>query len=427
MADSWIEIPSDSDFSLANIPFGVFRPRGKKLDFRLGTRVGDWVLDLAALEREGYLGGLNLPSSTLSAESLNSFIALGKGITKKVRTRLQELLSRENSSESGLEKDLQTQKKAFFKADEVEMKVPVEVGDYTDFYSSKEHATNVGSLFRDPKNALLPNWKHLPVAYHGRSSSLIVSEDSVYRPWGQYKNKDSDLPVFGPSRQIDFELETAFIIGKETQRGYPVPVDEAEDYIFGMVLLNDWSARDIQAWEYVPLGPFLGKNFASSVSPWVITLEALSPFQTEAPPQDPPILDYLKEKQRYSYDISLQIELKPEGDEALEISKTKFQNLYWTQAQQLAHHTINGCNIRVGDLYASGTISGSSRDSFGSLLELCWKGTRPIRWPSGEERCFLEDGDRVIMRGWGEKDRSRVGFGELSGTILPSPVPSFRG
>jgi fumarylacetoacetase len=298
--------------------------------------------------------------------------------------------------------------------------MPVKIGDYTDFYSSIEHATNVGKMFRDAENALLPNWKHLPVGYHGRASSIIPSGVPIHRPKGQFKEAEMEAPVFGPSKRLDFELELAFITGKSTKLGDSVSTAEAEDYIFGFVLFNDWSARDIQAWEYVPLGPFLGKSFGSSISPWVVTLEALEPFRTQGPTQEPEVLPYLKSEKPGNFDINLEVYVQPEGKSASKVCTSNFKYMYWNIAQQLAHHTINGCNINVGDMMASGTISGPTEDSFGSMLELSWKGTRPVKLETGEERRFIEDGDTVIMKGFAEKDGIRIGFGEVSSQVLPS-------
>jgi fumarylacetoacetase len=303
---------------------------------------------------------------------------------------------------------------------EAEMLLPVKIGDYTDFYSSIEHATNVGAIFRDPDNALLPNWKHLPVGYHGRASSIIPSGVPIHRPKGQFKDPDMEKPAFGPSRRLDFELELAFITGKQTKLGDSISTSEAEDYIFGFVLFNDWSARDIQAWEYVPLGPFLGKSFASSISPWVVTIEALEQFRIEGPVQEPEVLDYLKYDRLGNFDLKLEVYIQPEGQKASKVTTSNFKYMYWNVAQQLAHHTVNGCNINVGDMMASGTISGKDETSYGSMLELSWKGTKAVKLETGEERKFIEDGDTVIMKGFGEKDGIRVGFGEVSAKVLPA-------
>jgi len=302
----------------------------------------------------------------------------------------------------------------------VTMLPPVEIGDYVDFYSSEQHAANLGSMFRDPKNALLPNWKHLPVGYNGRASSIILSGQDVRRPKGQI-NRGGGSPEFSPSQQLDFELEVGFLVGKNTAIGSSVSAGEAEDCIFGLVLVNDWSARDIQRWEYVPLGPFLGKSFATSISPWVVTLDALEPFRVAGPVQDPPVLPYLRTQGDRNFDIWLEVWLQPEREtEPIRISRTNFRGIYWNMSQQLAHLTSNGTNLRVGDLCGSGTVSGMTPDSFGSMVEICWNGTRPLTFPGGAVRRFLEDGDRVTMRGWAERDGTRVGFGELTAKILPS-------
>lgn len=298
--------------------------------------------------------------------------------------------------------------------------MPVHIPNYTDFYSSIEHATNVGKMFRDPANALLPNWKHLPVGYHGRASSIVVSGTEINRPKGQTKPADVEKPVFGPSQQLDFELEMAFIINKNTEMGESISTSEAEDAIFGMVIFNDWSARDIQAWEYVPLGPFLAKNFGSSVSPWVVTLEALEPFRTTSPKQDPEVLEYLQFEGDKNYDINLEVYIQPENGEQNLICESNYKHMYWNMTQQLAHHTVNGCNVEVGDMYASGTISGSDPKSFGSMLELTWRGQNPITLSNGEERKFINDNDTVTMKAWAEKDGVRVGFGEVNGKIIPA-------
>src|SRR5690606_10969916 len=319
-----------------------------------------------------------------------------------------------------LDKDKETKSLAFHSLNDVSMQMPVHVPNYTDFYSSIEHATNVGKMFRDPANALLPNWKHLPVGYHGRASSIVVSGTPLHRPMGQSKPKDADKPVFGPSQRLDFELEMAFITNSFTELGEQISTEEAENHIFGLVLFNDWSARDLQQWEYVPLGPFLAKNFGSSVSPWVVTLEALDPFRVEGPKQEPEVFPYLKYEGKKNFDIHLQTFLIPESGEENLICTSNFKYMYWNMAQQLAHHTVNGCNLEVGDMYASGTISGKSEDSYGSLLELTWGGTKPIKLSDGSERKFIEDNDTIIMRGWCEKDGIRVGFGEVSGKILPA-------
>ena len=378
--------------------------------------IGDMVIDLSILDQEGFFANLFLPEGIFFKDSLNDLIGLGKVKTKKIRERVQQLLLQENE-------ELRTHSirgKVLIKSKEVEMLLPVKIGDYTDFYSSIEHATNVGKMFRDPENALLPNWKHLPVGYHGRASSIVVSGTPIHRPKGQFKDANMDNPAFGPSRSMDFELELAFITGKPTQLGDSITTEEAEDYIFGMVLFNDWSARDIQAWEYVPLGPFLGKNFGSSISSWVVPMEALEPFRVEGPEQEPEVLPYLSCSKAHNFDIQLEVWLQPDGKESSKICSSNFKYMYWNMAQQLAHHTVNGCNVNIGDLMASGTISGPTEDSFGSMLELSWKGTRPLTLDTGESRSFIQDGDTVQMRGYAEKDGIRVGFGEVTGKLLPA-------
>ena len=411
---SFVNYPENSDFSIHNIPFGV--AVFNKEYIACCTRIGDLVIDLATLYDYGFfdeIEGLN--DNVFEAYTLNEFIELGKPVTNAVRLKIQELLD-ENSK---LANDEKTIEECFYELDQVKMMMPVHVPNYTDFYSSIEHATNVGKMFRDPANALLPNWKHLPVGYHGRASSIVVSGTEIIRPKGQTKPADLDSPIFGPSKQLDFELEMAFIVNKNTEMGESISTSEAEEVIFGMVLFNDWSARDIQSWEYVPLGPFLGKNFGSSISPWVVTLEALNPFRTESPKQEPEVLDYLKFSGDKNFDINLEVYIQPENGTENLISQSNYKFMYWNMTQQLAHHTINGCNVEVGDMYASGTISGENPNSFGSMLELTWRGQNPLKLNDGQERKFIEDNDTIIMRGFAEKDGIRVGFGEVSGKILP--------
>ncbi len=412
---SFVEYAADSDFSIHNIPFGV--AVFNKEFIACCTRIGDQVIDLATLYDLAYFEDIEgLEDNIFEAYTLNEFIELGKQVTNAVRKKIQELLQ----EDSILSKDEKTIEDAFYDLDQVKMMMPVHIPNYTDFYSSIEHATNVGKMFRDPANALLPNWKHLPVGYHGRASSIVVSGTEINRPKGQMKPADADQPVFGPCKQLDFELEMAFIINKNTEMGESISTKEAEDAIFGMVVFNDWSARDIQSWEYVPLGPFLAKNFGSSVSPWVVTLEALEPFRTASPKQDPEVLDYLKFEGDKNYDINLEVYIQPENGEHNLISESNYKHMYWNMTQQLAHHTVNGCNVEVGDMYASGTISGSDPKSFGSMLELTWRGQNPIQLNNGEERKFINDNDTVTMKAWAEKDGIRVGFGEVSGKIIPT-------
>lgn len=412
---SFISYPSNSDFSIHNIPFGV--AVFNKQYIACATRIGDMVIDLATLYDYGYFNEIDgLNDNVFEAYTLNEFIELGKPITNAVRLKIQELLL----EGSPLSHDERSLEECFYQLDQVKMLMPIHVPNYTDFYSSMEHATNVGKMFRDPENALLPNWKHLPVGYHGRASSIVVSGTPIHRPCGQIKPIEATAPIFSASKQLDFELEMGFIVNRNTEMGTRISTAEAEDAIFGMVLFNDWSARDIQSWEYVPLGPFLGKNFGSTISPWVVTLEALEPFRVPTPKQEPEVLDYLKFEGDKNFDIQLEVLLKPENGEENSICKSNFKYMYWNMAQQLAHHTINGCNVEVGDIYASGTISGKSPDSFGSMLELTWRGQNPLQLKDGSERKFIEDNDTIIMRGFCEKDGVRVGFGEVSGTILPA-------
>ena len=412
---SFINYPQNSDFSIHNIPFGVAVFNREYI--ACCTRIGDLVIDLATLYDYGFfdeIEGLN--ENVFEAYTLNEFIELGKPVTNAVRLKIQELLL-EGSS---LSHDEKTIEECFYDLDKVQMMMPLHVQNYTDFYSSIEHATNVGKMFRDPANALLPNWKHLPVGYHGRASSIVVSGINFHRPKGQMKPADAEKPIFGASKQLDFELEMAFVLNKNTEIGESISTQEAEDAIFGMVIFNDWSARDIQSWEYVPLGPFLGKNFCSSISPWVVTLEALEPFRTASPKQEPEVLDYLKFEGDKNFDINLEVYLQPENGEENLICKSNYKYMYWNMTQQLAHHTINGCNVEVGDLYASGTISGSEPNSFGSMLELTWRGQNPLKLSDETERKFIEDHDTIIMRGFSEKDGIRVGFGEVRGKVLPA-------
>jgi fumarylacetoacetase len=370
---SWIPVPEGSDFPIQNLPFGVFIPEDDIIT--TGTRIGDTAIDLSVLHQLGYFDGIDLPDDVFLQDTLNDFIALGRPVWRAVRNRLAEIFDESNDALKG---NVAHQNKALFPVSQVQMLMPVFVQDYTDFYSSIEHATNVGKMFRDPDNALLPNWKHIPVGYHGRSSSIVISGVDLHRPKGQRMAPGADAPTFGPSIRMDFELELAFITGEGKPMGHRIKAEEADEYIFGMVLFNDWSARDIQKWEYVPLGPFLGKNFGSSISPWVVTMDALEPFKVEGPLQDPPVLPYLKTEGKNNYDIKLEVELAPEGKEGTVISRSNYKYMYWNQRQQLAHHTVNGCNINAGDMMASGTISGKSKDSYGSMLELSWAGKEPI-------------------------------------------------
>src|SRR5881275_1175448 len=413
--ESFIDVPADSHFPLENLPFGVFQPKGG--NSRVGVAIGDLIVDLSILEGLGHFRSPEFQAHPVfSEDSLNSFLALGRPAWRKTREILQHLLSSETAT---LRDDARLRGKIFHAQKDVEMKLPVRIGNYTDFYSSYYHAHNVGTMLRGPENALMPNWKWLPVAYHGRASSIVVSGTEVRRPNGQTKPPDASAPVFGPSKSLDFELETAFFIGPGNSLGRSVSIDQAEDHIFGILLMNDWSARDIQTWEYQPLGPFLAKNFCTSISPWVVTLEALEPFRKNLAAQDPAPLPYLKRANDFTFDIHLQARLQTtKMREAQTIARTNFQNLYWSIAQQLAHHTVNGCNLQTGDLLASGTISGPTEESRGCMLELTWRGQNPLKLSEAETRKWLEDGDTLSITGWCQGEGYRVGFGEVSGRIV---------
>jgi fumarylacetoacetase len=412
---SWVEVPNNSDFPIQNLPFGVFKTTQMKP--RIGSRIGNFVIDLKSLFVLGYLENLPFEAGDFDTDSLNSLMKKGKKGTRDLRNRLSKLM------ETG-HKDLQQNQhhvdQVLISIDQVEMILPVQVGDYTDFYSSREHATNVGTMFRDPDNALLPNWLWIPVGYHGRSSSIINSDVAIHRPKGQIKPDPAGDPIYAPSQRLDFELEMAFITFDGKPLGDSIATGEAEDFIFGMCLFNDWSARDIQTWEYVPLGPFLAKNFASSVSSWIVTLDALEPFKVDGPKQEPEVLNYLKYEGQKSYDINLEVAIEPNEAEESIVSRSNFKYMYWNMVQQLSHHTANGCNVRAGDLMGSGTISGPTEDSYGSMLELAWKGTKPLKMKDGSERKFIADHDSVIMRGHALKDGVRVGFGEVRTLVLPT-------
>lgn len=414
---SFIEVAQDSDFPIQNLPFGVFSESAEG-ERRVGVALGEWVVDLAALEANGFLK-INQGETYFNQPTLNKFIESGKANWSKLRAELQDLLSVDNAT---LRDNPALRHQTFFKQTDVTLHLPVHIPGYTDFYSSKEHATNVGCMFRDPKNALLPNWSELPVGYNGRASSVIVSGTDIVRPSGQIKLPNSDRPVFSACRKLDFELETGFIVGKANKLGEPISIENAWDHIFGMVLFNDWSARDLQQWEYVPLGPFNAKTFASSISPWIVTMEALEPFKTSSPVQEPQPLAYLREDHsNNSYDIHLSVEIQAEGAKKADlISQTNFKYMYWSMSQQLTHHTIAGCNVQVGDLMGSGTISGPTPDAYGSLLEITWNTTKPLTLSNGEQRSFMQDGDTLTMKGYCEKDGLRIGFGKVSGTVLPA-------
>jgi fumarylacetoacetase len=416
---SFVPVPPDSHFPIQNLPYGVFQRHGAGLS--IGVAIGEQVLDLTLLERHGLFNGPQLRNHRVfAAGKLNELMALGRPAWSEARARISRLL---RDDEPTLRDDVSLRSRALVPRSDIEMLLPADIGDYTDFYSSREHATNVGTMLRGADNALMPNWLHLPVAYHGRASSVVISGTDVVRPCGQSKPEKTDSPVFGPTRSLDFELEMAVLVGTGNVLSRPVPIDRAEEHLFGLVLLNDWSARDIQAWEYQPLGPFLAKNFATSISPWVVTLEALEPFRTTGPVQQPEPLPYLRAAGPGAFDIHLEVHLQGATASTPHIvCKSNFKYLYWNMAQQLAHHTVNGCNLRPGDLLASGTISGPSPDSFGSLLELTWRGTKPLTLSSGEQRTFLQDGDRVTITGWCQGEGFRVGFGEVTGVVRPAEV-----
>lgn len=411
-SQSFVEVDPKSHFPIQNLPYGIFKhPRAPQP--RVGVAIGEFILDLAELEGRGILTACRESGSIFSCDNLNGLMRQGRDAWSQVRNRLTQLLSVDCPE---IRDNQELRNAVLLRQSECSMELPVAVPDYTDFYSSRDHATNVGTMLRGAENALQPNWLHLPVAYHGRAGSLLPSGTDIYRPHGQLAEDK-----YGPSRAIDFELEMGFFVGTETTLGDPIPISQTAEHIFGMVLVNDWSARDIQKWEYVPLGPFLAKNFATSISPWVVTTDALAPFQRPLPVQDPQVLPYLNWQQDYTYDIDLQVSLTPVNTKSpLEITRSNFQYLYWSIHQQLAHHTVNGCNVRVGDLLASGTISGPEKTSRGCLLELSWRGAEPLELPGGEKRTFLEDGDRVTMSGWCQGADYRIGFGEVTAKLLPA-------
>lgn len=412
---SWVPTPENTDFSLQNLPFGIIK--NNQLSPRVASRIGDFAIDLKTLFEQGYLENLPFELADFDAEFLNRLMKKGKSATRELRNRLSHLL---DENQPDLKQHAQHAAQVLIPIDEITMCMPVQIGDYTDFYSSREHATNVGTMFRDPTNALLPNWLWIPVGYHGRSSSVILSGEPVIRPKGQIKPNPEEPPIYAPCRNLDFELETGFITFDGKPLGQSISTAEAEEFIFGMVLFNDWSARDIQTWEYVPLGPFLAKNFASSISAWIVTLDALQPFKVKGPEQNPEVLSYLACEQDFAYDIQLQVAIQPENATETTICNSNFKHMYWNMSQQLAHHTVNGCNVRCGDLMGSGTISGPTPDSYGSMLELAWKGTKPLKMSDGTERKFIQDGDTVIMRGYCKNGTVRVGFGEVAGKIIPA-------
>jgi fumarylacetoacetase len=412
---SWIDVDPNSDFPIQNIPFGVMTTDGDTP--RVATRIGDKVIDLKVLFDLGYFYDLHFGQDDFDASSLNNMMRRGKEGTRALRNRISELFEASNEELKLNENHIQ---QALYNVNEVEMLMPINVGDYTDFYSSEQHAYNVGCMFRDPNNALLPNWKHIPVGYHGRASSIVISGTPFHRPKGQQKPQEDQPPVFGPCKLLDFELEMAFVTYEGKPLGDSISTKEADDYIFGMCLFNDWSARDIQKWEYVPLGPFLAKNFASHVSPWIVTLDALEPFRVSGPNQDPKVLPYLEYEGDKHIDINLEVAIAPESGDEKVVCHSNYRHMYWNMNQQLAHHTVNGCNIKAGDMMASGTISGGEEGMYGSMLEITWKGTKPVQMPDGSERKFIQDNDTVIMRGYSQRDGVRVGFGEVKAKVLPA-------
>ena len=411
---SWLHVDKNSDFPIQNIPFGVFLTRDDIIT--IGTRIGDTAIDLGALHQLGYFDNIPLTEDIFLQDTLNDFIADGRQTWRAVRNRIADIFDANNNS---LRSNAAHKEVVLFRLDEIEMQLPVHIGDYTDFYASKEHATNVGTMFRGAENALMPNWLHLPVGYHGRSSTIIPSGIPVNRPQGQTLPNGAENPVFGPSKLVDFELEMAFITTNANDIGEPIPIEDAESYIFGLVLFNDWSARDIQKWEYVPLGPFLSKNFASSISPWIITLDALEPFRTAGPEQSPEPLPYLQFSGNRSFDIKLEAAIQPIDAQETVVTRSNFKYLYWNMAQQLAHHSVNGCRINAGDMMGSGTISGPDPSSCGSMLELSWRGEKPVVLNNDQSRKFIEDYDTVIMRGYCENKGTRIGFGEVRSQLLP--------
>lgn len=409
---SWVAYAPETDFPIQNLPLGIFTYKDQTA--RICSRIGDLVIDLYGLSSNDLLQVEGFQPNCFLSKYLNPLLGKGKPALRKLRSALAILM--DESTDAELRKKIEEH---LTPAEKVQMLLPVKASNYTDFYSSREHAYNVGVMFRDPANALLPNWLHMPIGYHGRASSIVVSGTPIVRPCGQMVLKDGEAPVFGPSRQLDFELEMGFVVSKGNELGHPISVKDAEEHIHGLVIFNDWSARDVQKWEYVPLGPFLGKNFASSMSPWLIDLDALQAFKVAGPAPEKPLLDYLQTDGPQNYDIQLEVWLiTPDGGENL-ISRSNMKYLYWSMVQQLAHHTVNGCNMEVGDVCASGTISGPAPDSYGSMLELAWKGTKPLQLKDGTQRTFVRDGDTIVMKAFAQNECYRIGFGEVQGMVLP--------
>jgi fumarylacetoacetase len=412
---SFIDVSPTSDFPIQNLPYGVFSSRDGRAP-RVGVAIGDYVLDLWEIEQDGRLDVGEL--GVFSAPMLNPFMALGPKVWSRTRARISELLRHDNPE---LRDNDELRRNALVPMANVTLHMPIAVAGYTDFYSSREHATNVGVMFRGKDNALQPNWLHMPIGYNGRASTVVVSGTKVRRPRGQLKPPNVDLPSFGPCKRLDFELEMGVVIGQSSVIGEMLSEQQAEQMIFGFTLLNDWSARDIQQWEYVPLGPFQAKAFATSISPWIVTREALEPFRMHGPAQDPAPLPYLSQAQPNNYDLELEVALRAAPmKQAATICRTNFKYMYWSSVQQLMHHASSGCAMNVGDLLGSGTISGPEKHQRGSLLEISWNGAEPVELEGGIKRTFLEDGDSLVMRGWCQGDGCRVGFGEVEGTILPA-------
>jgi fumarylacetoacetase len=410
---SWVPVSNGSDFPIENLPFGVFTTRHD--DARIGVAIGEHILDLAVLAAAGLLDGLHLPEGVFAASSLNGYLALDRVVWTNTRARIATLLGADDTEIRRRSLDdvaLVTQADA-------DMLLPIDAGDYVDFYSSIHHATNVGLMFRPDSEPLPESWRHLPVAYHGRTGTLVVDGTPITRPNGQRRNPARGAPLFGPSVALDFELEVGFVTGGRTVAGQTIRVDDAEDHIFGLCLVNDWSARDIQAWEYQPLGPFLGKSFATTVAPWIVTLDALAPYRVDGPAQEPEPLPYLRTGRKMAVDIELEVEIVPAGAEGgTTVTRTRFRDMYWTMAQQLAHATVNGATARPGDLFASGTVSGPGSGSLGCLLEITRNGTQPIRLDDGSDRAYLADGDTVVMRGvCGDRSGPHIGFGPCRGSV----------
>lgn len=409
---SFVDVKPESDFPIQNLPYGVVSTADHPSP-RVGVAIGDHVLDLAALQAAKLL---DLPEGVFAQGAINAFMALGPNVWRSTRARISALLRRDNPE---LRDNAELRAKALLPIHQVKLHLPLRVEGFTDFYSSKEHATNVGTMFRDKTNPLLPNWLHIPIGYNGRASTVVVSGTAIHRPRGQLKPPSAELPSFGPCKRLDFELEIGVVVGQSSAMGSMLTEAQAEEMIFGFTLLNDWSARDIQQWEYVPLGPFQAKAFATSISPWIVTREALEPFRVAGPLQDPAPLPYLQQKGANNYDLALEVALRtPAMPQPARISATNFKYMYWSSVQQLVHHASSGCAMSVGDLLGSGTVSGPEKDQLGSLLELSWNGTEPLQFPGGESRSFLEDGDSLVMRGWCQGDGYRVGFGEVEGTVL---------